>query len=58
MAKINRTTNLTLNEEEVEALKKLLGNITDILKKEAGLSSDQCRITSEIWDLLPYETEE
>ena len=55
---IETLTILKLNEQEAAALKKLLGEHSHDSKLKMGLTSEQCEMTSLIWDALPHPAEE
>ena len=48
---------MILSEIEAIALKKLLGNFTDIEKTAAGLNKEEIQLTREIWNILPDEAD-
>jgi hypothetical protein len=54
--KIERTVKITLNEEEVDALAKLLGEITLETAKKLGLSTAQNNLNCALYDALVQET--
>jgi len=58
MAKINKTIELTLSQDEESVIKKLTGNLNVKELKAAGLSEDQVKIAQSIYNLLTSEDEE
>jgi hypothetical protein len=55
--KITTETILRLDEDERDALKKLLGNLTGAQKSDAGLSTGEQTLISRIYSALPYPDE-
>ena len=56
--KIENLTILSLNEDEIGALKKLLGNLSGKKHKEYGLDENQSRIMTSMWLALPTKDED
>jgi len=55
--KITTETIISLNEPERDALKKLLGGLNGQQKTAAGLSLDEQKIITEIYQALPHPDE-
>jgi len=56
--KIEQVYNISLNTSEAWVLKKILGCITDVKKKEIGLSDNGIELMRTLWSLLPDEDDE
>ena len=54
MAKLVTEYALQLNQEELDALKRLLGKLSLSEKQKLGLNERQAEIVSAIYDMLPY----
>ena len=51
---IERKLIITLTEQEASALKKVLGGLSDPEFSKLGVSGDDRKSMSELYDLLPY----
>ncbi len=49
-----KSYNITLTFEEIKAIHKILGRLSDVEKKEKDLTDKECRLTSEIFNELAY----
>ena len=58
MAKVQSSYTIELNEEEAFAFKKLLGNMTDKQFSEHGITGDDRKMMSHVWDSLPYKDDD
>ena len=54
MAKLVTEYALQLNQEELDALKRLLGKLSLSEKQKLGLNERQAEIASAIYAMLPY----
>ena len=54
MAKLVTEYALQLNQEELDALKRLLGKLSLSEKQKLGLNERQAEIVSAIYAMLPY----
>ena len=55
---IKITYTLTLTEEEVLALKTILGNLSDIQYNELGVAGLGLEAMHDLWNMLPDDEEE
>ena len=58
MAKVKASYTIELNQEEALAFKKLLGSMTDDQFSAHGITGDDRRMMSDVWNSLPYGDEE
>ena len=56
--KIEQIFKFELKRSEAYILKKMLGCITDVKKKEIGLSSTDIELMRTLWYSLPFNEEE
>lgn len=58
MAEVEESYTIKLNLEEAETFKKFLGCMNNKQFAEFGITGDNRKMMTKIWDSLPYEDDE